>query len=95
MINLLIVLLVLVCVILLQVFLSRTESKWPGLVLPVLCFVCSLIVLLNMIVANSAVLLAWLIVNIPTVLLLLVYFVCREKYRKKNQLEKMKIQDLE
>ena len=48
-----------------------------------------------MIVANSAVLLAWLIVNIPTVLLLLVYFVCREKYRKKNQLEKMKIQDLE
>ena len=95
MINLLIVLLVLVCVVLLQVFLSRTENKWPGLVLPVLCFVCSLIVPLNMIVANSVVLLAWLIVNIPTVLLLLVYFVCREKYRKKNQLEKMKIQDLE
>ena len=95
MINLLIVLLVLVCVILLQVFLSRTESKWPGLVLPVLSLTCSLIVPLNMIVANSVVLLAWLIVNIPTVLLLLVYFVCREKYRKKNQLEKMKIQDLE
>ena len=95
MINLLILLLVIICVILLQIFLSRTESKWPGLVLPVLSFVCSLIIPLNMIVANGVVLLAWLIVNIPTVILLLVYFICREKYRKKNQMEKMKIQDLE
>ena len=95
MINLLILLLVIICVILLQIFLSRTENKWPGLVLPVLSFVCSLIIPLNMIVANGVVLLAWIIVNIPTVLLLLVYFVCREKYRKKNQMEKMKIQDLE
>lgn len=95
MINLLILLLVIICVILLQIFLSRTESKWPGLVLPVLSFVCSLIIPLNMIVANGVVLLAWIIVNIPTVILLLVYFICREKYRKKNQMEKMKIQDLE
>ena len=95
MINLLILLLVIICVILLQIFLSRTESKWPGLVLPVLSFVCSLIIPLNMIVANGVVLLAWIIVNIPTVLLLLLYFICREKYRKKNQMEKMKIQDLE
>ena len=36
MINVLIVLLVIICVILLQIFLSRTESKWPGLVLPIL-----------------------------------------------------------
>ena len=95
MINVLIVLLVIICVILLQIFLSRTESKWPGLVLPTLCFVCSLIVPLNMIVANSAALIFWLITNIPTVILLLVYFICREKYRKKSQLEKMRIQDLE
>ena len=95
MINLLILLLVIICVILLQIFLSRTESKWPGLVLPVLSFVCSLIIPLNMIVANGVVLLAWIIVNIPTVILLLVYFICREKYRKKNQMEKMKILDLE
>ncbi len=95
MINVLIVLLVIICVILLQIFLSRTESKWPGLVLPILCFVCSLIVPLNMIVANSVALIFWLITNIPTVILLLVYFICREKYRKKSQLEKMRIQDLE
>ena len=33
--------------------------------------------------------------NIPTLILLAVYFVCREKFRKRNQIEKMKIQDLE
>ena len=48
-----------------------------------------------MIVANSAALIFWLITNIPTVILLLVYFIYREKYRKKSQLEKMRIQDLE
>ena len=95
MINLLILLLVLVCVVLLQIFLSRTESKWPGLVLPVLCFVCSLIVPLNAIVANAVIIYAWLIVNIPTIILLLVYFVCRQQYKKKNQIEKMQIQDLD
>ena len=95
MINLLILLLIFVCVVLLQIFLSRTESKIPGLVLPVLCFLFSLIVPLNMIVANSAALIFWLIVNIPTIILLLVYFVCRQQYKKKNQIEKMKIQDLE
>jgi len=95
MINLLIVLLILVCVVLLQIFLSRIESKWPGLVLPALCFVCSLIVPFNAIVANVAIIYAWLIVNIPTIILLLVYFVCRQQYKKKNQIEKMKIQDLE
>ena len=95
MINLLILLLIFVSVVLLQIFLSRTESKIPGLVLPVLCFLFSLIVPLNMIVANSAALIFWLIVNIPTIILLLVYFVCRQQYKKKNQIEKMKIQDLE
>ncbi|HJJ93660.1 MAG TPA: hypothetical protein O0X31_03860 [Methanocorpusculum sp.] len=95
MINLLILLLIFVCVVLLQIFLSRTESKIPGLVLPSLCFLFSLIVPLNMIVANSAAVLFWLIVNIPTIILLLVYFVCRQQYKKKNQIEKMKIQDLE
>lgn len=95
MINLLILLLIFVSVVLLQIFLSRTESKIPGLVLPALCFLFSLIVPLNMIVANSAAVLFWLIVNIPTIILLLVYFVCRQQYKKKNQIEKMKIQDLE
>jgi nicotinamide riboside transporter PnuC len=95
MIRLLIIALIVICVVILQIVLSRTKSKIPGLVLPALCFLFSLIVPLNMIVANSAAVLFWLIVNIPTIILLLVYFVCRQQYKKKNQIEKMKIQDLE
>ncbi len=95
MIRLLIIALIVICVVILQVVLSRTKSKIPGLVLPALCFLFSLIVPLNMIAANSAAVLFWLIVNIPTIILLLVYFVCRQQYKKKNQIEKMKIQDLE
>jgi nicotinamide riboside transporter PnuC len=95
MIRLLIIALIVICVVILQIVLSRTKSKIPGLVLPALCFLFSLIVPLNMIAANSAAMLFWLIVNIPTIILLLVYFVCRQQYKKKNQIEKMKIQDLE
>ena len=95
MIRLLIIALIVICVVILQILLSRTKSKIPGLVLPSLCFLFSLIVPLNMIAANSAAVLFWLIVNIPTIILLLVYFVCRQQYKKKNQIEKMKIQDLE
>ena len=95
MIRLLIIALIVICVVILQIVLSRTKSKIPGLVLPALCFLFSLIVPLNMIVANSAAVLFWLIVNIQTIILLLVYFVCRQQYKKKNQIEKMKIQDLE
>ena len=33
--------------------------------------------------------------NIPTAILLGIYFACREKYKKKKEIEKMTIQDLE
>ena len=95
MIRVIFQMIMIICVVILQIVLSRTKSKIPGLVLPALCFLFSLIVPLNMIAANSAAVLFWLIVNIPTIILLLVYFVCRQQYKKKNQIEKMKIQDLE
>ena len=34
--------------VLLQIFLSKRESKWPGLVLPGVCFLYSLVMVLNM-----------------------------------------------
>lgn len=34
--------------IFLQIYLSRRESRWPGLVLPMLTFLCSLVNVLNM-----------------------------------------------
>ena len=86
----------------LQVFLSRRTAKWPGLILPAIAVVMSLINLLNIHldpqlsagVAIGNYLLAFLTANIPTAILLVVYFACRKKHSQKTQLEKMNIQDL-
>lgn len=41
------------------------------------------------------VIIIFLLYNIPTAILLVVYFACRESIKKNSQLEKMNIQDLE
>ena len=99
--NILLVLVLGVGAILLQIFLSRRQSRWPGLILPALTLLYSLVMVLN--VANtgdltSALLamgITFLLGNIPTLILLVIYAACRENYRKKKQMEKMDIQDLE
>lgn len=45
--------------------------------------------------AISGVLIVFLIYNIPTAILLIIYLACRENIKKNTQLEKMNIQDLE
>ncbi len=86
-------------VIVLQIFLSKRESKWPGLVLPIISFLISFIYPLNMAIPSVggfifALVLGWLIANIPTIVLLTIYFACRGKQRRNKQLDKMNIQDL-
>lgn len=89
--------------VLLQLWLSRREGRWPGLVLPILAFLISLLVPLNLIVPEGGVtvgfvlsaIFSWLIANIPTAVLLMIYFSCREKQRRRGQMDKMNIQDLE
>ena len=89
-------------VIVLQVFLSKKESKWPGLVLPIIAFLFGLLYPLNMIAPSEGVnagfifqmILVWLLGNIPTIVLLTLYFACRGKQRRNKQLDKMNIQDL-
>lgn len=86
-------------IVFLQIFLSRKENKWVGLILPILSFLFSLSYPLNIpkftaITNIIHILLIWLISNIPTIILLIVYFVCKEKQHKKKQIEKMNIQDL-
>lgn len=86
--------------VLLQIFLSKRESKWPGLVLPAITLVYSIVMVLNMayFVSIARPLLAALGVflsgNIPTLLLLGIYSACRGKQRKKREMEKMSINDL-
>lgn len=101
-VKLIITLILLVGIIMLQIFLSKRESKWPGLVLPMISFLFGLLYPLNMMAPPEGVtagfvvqmIIVWLIGNIPTFVLLAIYFGCRDKYRKNKQLDKMNIQDL-
>lgn len=94
---------VLVGIVFLQIFLSKRENRWPGLILPIISFIVALLFPLNMVmppegVTSSFVLemiVSFLLANIPTVILLGIYLGCREKLRRKKQLEKMNIQDLQ
>ena len=99
---LLFLLAVLVGATLLQIFLSRRKSRWPGLVLPALTFLYSLLSIFSMaappeataLSIASTLVMTLILSNIPTLILLAIYFVCRERQKRNRQLDKMNIQDL-
>lgn len=84
----------------LQIFLSRREGRWPGLALPLLTFLYALLMVLNIRDTGSAsqnvlvIAVTLLVGNIPTLVLLAVYWAAREKRRVKSQIDRMKINDL-
>lgn len=83
----------------LQIFLSRRKSKWPGLILPLLTFLYALALTLNVTSIDGAfpwgaLLAAFLLGNIPTLVLLAIYWAVREKFRVRDQIDKMNIDDL-
>ena len=86
--------------ILLQIFLSKRESRWPGLVLPGITFLVSLVAVLNVVRMGSAaeviatLLMVVITFNIPTLILLAIYFACRSGRKKKAEIDKMNISDL-
>ena len=89
-------------IIVLQVFLSRVESRWPGLIIPIISFLLGLLYPLSMVPADGITVLfifeviaVWFLANIPTFIFLAIYFGCQAKHRQKRQLDKMNIQDLE
>lgn len=74
----------LIGIVLLQIFLSRTERKWPGLILPVISFLFGFLYLYNMSAGTLIwqVLFVWLLGNIPTIIFLAIYFACRPKRKQ-------------
>ena len=121
-------------VIVLQIFLSKRQNKWLGLILPGISLFVSILVILGMLIftvstveisgENRTVnletgeiivetipvevmqlndsgsiifsaLYLFFLCNIPTIVLIGIYFACREKLRSKAALDKMTIQDLE
>lgn len=93
-------LLLLAGLVYLQFRLSKSRSRFPGLILPCITFLFSLLMLLNMMVLPSlrtTVILSvatLLLTNIPTAVFLGIYFVCRSRIKEKSQMEQMKIKDL-
>jgi len=90
-------------IVFLQVFLSKRERRLPGLILPIVALLFSLLYPLNMTVPSEGVtagfvfqiLIVWLLANIPTIILLAIYSGCREKKYRNKQINKMNIQDLD
>ena len=86
--------------VLLQIYLSKRESKWPGLVLPGICALFSLVAVLNVAAMGSVaeaigtMLLSLVVYNIPALVLLVIYWICRQKYSRAREMEKMHIADL-
>lgn len=89
-------------VVSLQIYLSKRENQWPGLVIPIISFLLAFLYPLNMAAPSEGVtagfivqmIIAWLMGNIPTIIFLAIYFGCRKKQRRNKQLDKMNIQDL-
>lgn len=85
----------------LQFYLARRESWFLGLILPAITLLWSVLLVLNIVQTGlfweTLVMMGmiFVIANIPTIVLLIIYFVCRERVRKKKQLDKMNIQDLD
>ena len=85
--------------IVLQIVLSRRESRWPGLILPGITFLYSLVMLCSVTALDGqfpwgALLASFALGNIPTLVLLAIYGACRERLHKRSELEKMQIDDL-
>ena len=89
--RLLILIVILAAIIGLQIFLSKRENKWFGLILPILSVLFAvLIVPLNMMVPVTGIdisfiitlILAFALYNIPTIIFGIIYVVCRKGKRK-------------
>lgn len=84
----------------LQIFLSTRKNKWLGLILPIILFIFSAMAMIGFFsyagVANNSLVFPYLILlNLPMLISIVIYFVCRKRLSKNEQLTRMNIQDLE
>ncbi|MDR0951327.1 MAG: hypothetical protein LBM18_00160 [Oscillospiraceae bacterium] len=87
-------------IIILQVYLSKKESKILGLILPGVFFLLSFIPVLGLTLSvNSSgfylsVFFVFLLSNLPTLILLAIYFANQTAQKRRAELEKMNKRDL-
>ena len=95
------VIILFVIIVLLELYLAHRPSRWPGLVLPGISLAFSLLYPLNMAdmgqgfgTLAAQLLLVWLLANIPTLILLAIYFAARCRVKNTREYERMRAQDL-
>lgn len=97
------VLAVLAGAVILQFYLSGRENKYIGLILPALTFAGSFAVPLNLAAPAEGItlsflgkaLIVFLLANILTFVLLAVWFIRRERLRRRNEWERISLTDRE
>lgn len=84
----------------LEVYLSKMEKAWPGLILPILSGSFSILisVMLTLMAVRGhaiiSVIIAIVFINTPAVVYTLIYFNVHKKQVPRNEIDKMTIQDL-
>ena len=86
-----------------QIFLSKAENKYLGLILPLVTLIFATIMALNVMVPQGGSLFGavWLtgrvfmLCNIPTAILIAIYFAVRGKKKRISDVQKMTLQDLD
>lgn len=100
MISILLLIILAVGTVLLEIYLAKKPSRWPGLVLPFMFFLFSFIYPLSAVnfgdftEAIIAAVFSWLAANIPTVVMLAIYFASRRRTSVSRARRKMDAQDL-
>ena len=87
----------------LQVKLARKENKAPGLILPIATFIISVLYLFRALNYEAGVVVEYaggvafwfFIFNIPTIVWVFIFVICRKNRKAKKEIEKMNIMDLE
>jgi Na+-translocating ferredoxin:NAD+ oxidoreductase RnfA subunit len=90
-------------IVVLQIFLSKRVNRWLGLLLPAVSVIFALLGAANVVVDPAvtpfqnalSVFSVFLLYSIPSLILLAIYAACREKIKKKKDIDRMNIQDLE
>lgn len=89
-------------IIYLQIYLSKKENKYLGLILPVISLILAFMNIAGLAAFDSfsqienyiGLFVAFLVANIPTIILVFIYLGIREKKNMKKELDKMNIKDL-
>lgn len=88
--RIIILLAILAAIVFLQIYLSKRENKWFGLIVPIISFLFALLIVpLNTMVPTTGIdmdyivnlVCAFAVYNIPTVVFMVIYIVCR-KHKK-------------